>query len=350
MARPGIIYANVVKTAFELSEIGKNVTVDSVREALGNTGSKSTIAPLVKRWKAEQEANGVAIASGLPAHLLEAVSALNERIQADADLRLQQLTEAHEIAASEAADRLTEANLRIEVLTTECATLYVQFENLRANNDHLSNLNRELKLGTVKANADIVGLNNRLADRAAEIGALQEQLALTRKQFEHYQQSVATQRADERQQTAQQVARLEQNLTELRRNYSDAQTHAAQMEARLAESTQSSQSQRVEVTALRKTHLEVLSEQAGLKHEVSLLVDQKTRLEAQLENAIATRTASQIEIAVSKQARAELNERHALLEKCLADADKESRRLEKANAMILAQLEASHQAQLPGSR
>ncbi|MDL2355123.1 MAG: DNA-binding protein [Pseudomonadota bacterium] len=33
----------------------KNPTVDNVREALGGTRSKSTIAPMLKRWKSEHQ-------------------------------------------------------------------------------------------------------------------------------------------------------------------------------------------------------------------------------------------------------------------------------------------------------
>lgn len=42
MARAGILYSHVVKATAKLVDEGKNLTVDSVREALGGTGSKST--------------------------------------------------------------------------------------------------------------------------------------------------------------------------------------------------------------------------------------------------------------------------------------------------------------------
>ncbi|WP_169728165.1 DNA-binding protein, partial [Massilia alkalitolerans] len=52
MARAGILYSHVAKAAAQLTAAGKNATVDTVREALGGTGSKSTIAPMLKQWKA----------------------------------------------------------------------------------------------------------------------------------------------------------------------------------------------------------------------------------------------------------------------------------------------------------
>ncbi|MDO8774232.1 MAG: DNA-binding protein, partial [Burkholderiaceae bacterium] len=50
MARAGILYSDVAKAASQLADSGKSPTVDTVRDAMGNTGSKSTIAPMLKRW------------------------------------------------------------------------------------------------------------------------------------------------------------------------------------------------------------------------------------------------------------------------------------------------------------
>ncbi len=63
MGRPGITYQDVERAALQLKEKGVNPTVDAVRTLLG-TGSKSTIAPNLQRWKASQ---GDSFASrGLP--------------------------------------------------------------------------------------------------------------------------------------------------------------------------------------------------------------------------------------------------------------------------------------------
>lgn len=76
MARAGILYSQVAKAAAALAAAGANPTVDTVRAALGNTGSRSTIAPMLKQWKAEYQVDATAAAAGLPADLLEAVRAV----------------------------------------------------------------------------------------------------------------------------------------------------------------------------------------------------------------------------------------------------------------------------------
>lgn len=110
MARPGILYSDVARAA-----AGTNPTVDGVREALGGTGSKRTIAPLLNRWKAEQQETVAAAEAGLPASLLQAVKGLHEHMQNEFAQRLEQAQQAHDDALRAAAERE-------EKLRTECAT------------------------------------------------------------------------------------------------------------------------------------------------------------------------------------------------------------------------------------
>ena len=51
MGRLGITYLDVFKAASELKDKGLNPTVDAVRATLG-TGSKSTIVPHLRQWRA----------------------------------------------------------------------------------------------------------------------------------------------------------------------------------------------------------------------------------------------------------------------------------------------------------
>lgn len=64
MARIGVTFLDVSKAAEALRAHGQEPTVDRVREHLG-TGSKSTIAPLLKRWREQQ--GRLAIPAAYPA-------------------------------------------------------------------------------------------------------------------------------------------------------------------------------------------------------------------------------------------------------------------------------------------
>jgi hypothetical protein len=73
MARAGILYSDVARAATELAAKGEAATVDNVRKMMGDTGSKSTIAPMLKRWKEEHQDEAQAAKSGLPESILNAV-------------------------------------------------------------------------------------------------------------------------------------------------------------------------------------------------------------------------------------------------------------------------------------
>ena len=80
MARIGITYVDVAKAATQLQHENKNPTVDGVRAILG-TGSKSTIAPLLKDWKVKHEGLTTDINAGLPVEILTVVKELYQRMQ-----------------------------------------------------------------------------------------------------------------------------------------------------------------------------------------------------------------------------------------------------------------------------
>ncbi len=98
MGRAGILFSHVAKAAAKLVEDGKNPTVDNVREALGSTGSKSTIAPMLKRWKAEHAEDVVEAELGVPAELLHAIKGVYDKLQGDVQQQLADANAAHQAA------------------------------------------------------------------------------------------------------------------------------------------------------------------------------------------------------------------------------------------------------------
>lgn len=237
MARPGILYSDVARAAAKLAAAGTNPTVDGVREALGGTGSKSTIAPLLKRWKTEHQGELVQAEAGLPPSLLAAVKGLHQHMQDEFAQRLEQAQRAHDDALRAAAERE-------EKLRTECAaartTNAALSEDLAHTRQSLAQLQERhhaqcVTLATVKA--ENAGLQQRLADRAAEVDTLDRQLSQARSQFEHYQEATAAQRAEERQGYERRIARLEQDLAGSQRHVAAQQSTIGQQEAAIAHLT-----------------------------------------------------------------------------------------------------------------
>ena len=254
MARLGITYDDVAEAAVRLHIAHKSITVDSIREALGSTGSKSTIAPLLKRWRAVQHNAGEALPSSLPPALLQAVTAINAQVQADADARITALTTTHEEAVTELGTRLHEVNTLIAKQTAESQTLKSQLAEFKTHSETLQSHISELNMTIVKAEAEHEGLTLRLADRAQHIQQLQDQLDKARAQFDHYQIETASQRSEERRDFGQHLVRNEQDIKRLREDLTSAHINTAQLEARLELSLKECKQVVDEKTKLQNAH------------------------------------------------------------------------------------------------
>ena len=233
MARLGISYDDVAAAAASLHIAQKSITVDSIREALGSTGSKSTIAPLLKRWRTLQQNAGEALPSSLPPALLQAVTAINTQVQADADARIAALTTTHEETVTELRTRLHEADTLIEKQAAESENLKGQLAEFKTHSETLQSHISDLKIAIVKVEAESEGLTLRLAGSSQHIQQLQDQLEKARAQFDHYQTTTAAQRNEERSSFGQHLIRNEHDIKRLREDLTTAHINTAQLETRL---------------------------------------------------------------------------------------------------------------------
>lgn len=236
MARTGILYSDVMKAAQIVAADGRNPTVDSVRAALGSTGSKSTIAPLLKRWKEEfRGAGAVKTEAGLPAELMEAMRGVYDKQQRDVAQQLEAGMQQNRAELDAATEKLKKTETERLKLTEVRATLT---QELRATQHALSQLKEEHHFRAVTLatlHSDNAGLTQRLADRGEEIAALNRQLAQVRSQFDHYQEASAAQRSEERVQAQQRISRLEQDNAQLQQRLQGQQATLVQQDMRLAQ-------------------------------------------------------------------------------------------------------------------
>ncbi len=119
MARSGVLYVHVASAAARLVANGHNPAIDSIRAALGGTGSKSTIAPLLKRWKAAHPGTVAQAELGLPSELVLAVKDVYEKVQTQAALQVEQAEQAeqlHQAATAALQEQLQQAFVEHEAL------------------------------------------------------------------------------------------------------------------------------------------------------------------------------------------------------------------------------------------
>jgi chromosome segregation ATPase len=340
MGRLGIDYEGVANAALRLAEAGQNPTVDSVRVALGGTGSKSTIAPLLKRWKTEHSAALAAPEAGLPAALLQAVKSVHGQMEAAAARQIA-LAEERERAAQDAAAQLVKVaearSSRLEeektLLTAQCAETVNALTGLQAQLHA-----RALELAALQS--ECAGLQMRLADRAGEVGTLNKQLAQARTQFDHYQEATIAQRNQDRQAADQRAGALEQALAAERRHCAELQASAASQAARLTQLTDENDRLRGDLHAHSAAGEALRAERDQLAFELkSALATQKAATEA-ARSAGDDLVAANIDLAAEKRQSemlaAQLGQALATGELRQKEWEKERLELIHANAALLA--------------
>lgn len=235
MARAGILYSHVATAAAKLAANGKNPTVDNVREALGATGSKSTIGPMLKRWKEENQGALSPVELGVPPALLQAVKGVYDGMQAELQLKLEQSRQVHEVQALRTAEDLQQCHAKYAALDESATALRAALNDANRTVAQLQDANQLLTVALAGAQSDQAGLQQRLADRAAEVAALNGQLTRSRSQFDHYQESTPAQRSEERQAFEQRAARMDHELGTLRQQSMHHQANAAQLSGQLTQ-------------------------------------------------------------------------------------------------------------------
>jgi chromosome segregation ATPase len=235
MARAGILYSDLANAAAQLVAEGKNPTVDSVRIALGSTGSKSTIAPLLKRWKAEHQETVVEVAQGLglPGPLLQAMKGIHEQLQDDVRQQLEQARDAHHVALLAAHSATQQAEDEKQIINDHKTAVAAELAQVMASHAQLDTQYQSLCVRQAALQAEQEGVQQRLADRTTEVAGLNSQLTQVRTQFDFYLDAAAQQRTQERQAADQRIMRLEQELVELRQQHLQQQSVIARYETRI---------------------------------------------------------------------------------------------------------------------
>lgn len=214
MARTGLYQSEVKKARDALIAQGRHPSVDAVRIALGNTGSKTTIHKYLKEL---EEQNGVA--KGGKASIGEALQDLVERLAArlheEANVRVVEI-EAQSVEKGR-LDAEAQVVLRkeVEALIGQRVQLEADARQQRlANDQSLAALHAET-IRRSTAEQQVVDLKERLIENDAHRASLEEKHAHAREALEHYRQSVKEQRDQDQRRHELQVQQLQAEMRQL---------------------------------------------------------------------------------------------------------------------------------------
>ena len=207
MARGGVNKAVVLKARDALLARGEHPSIDAVRIEMGNTGSKTTIHRYLKELD-----QGDLTPPSINEELSELVARLAQRLNEQADERVDQAQVAHVAALEKLQLELTaaqrhaaEQQARLETLNQtleqQAATLlYTEQTLAREQTDNVR---------LAQANQD---LETRLGDKTEQIRSLEEKHQHAREALEHYRNSIKEQRDQEQRRHEGQVQQLQMEL------------------------------------------------------------------------------------------------------------------------------------------
>jgi len=176
-------------------------------------------------------------------NLLEAVKGVYERMQADAQNQIE-LARAEHLAALEAVhEQLRQCQAHDGMLSQSVASLSAELAQTKEALTRLQGAQQAEQIAVATLRSDNAGMEQRLADRAAEVKALVEQLAQARVQFEHFQEAIAAQRLEDRQAFDRHAGRLEHDLA-------SAQQQLGQLRAEHASSADDAREAREELATV----------------------------------------------------------------------------------------------------
>lgn len=215
MARTGLYKSEVKNARDSLVAQGINPSVDAVRVALGNTGSKTTIHKYLKEL--EEEGDGAdGRKSTLSDTLQDFVARLAGQLQEEANVRVAEIQTQYadnDLRHEEMVDAL-----KREITSLSTKLKHVEVEALQARSTHeftSEELHRETVIRRL-LEQQVTDLKERLAENEQHRQSLEEKHQHARDALEHYRSSVKEQRDQDQRRHEQQIQQMQAEMRQLR--------------------------------------------------------------------------------------------------------------------------------------
>lgn len=303
MARVGLFKSDVKKARDSLVAGSHYPSVDAVRVALGNTGSKTTIHKYLRELE-EEEGGGGRLKASISEALQDLVGRLAARLAEEADARIEQM--ALEFGGKEQAHAQALQQLESELLATRRSAETLD-TRLRAEMAEHVETRAALQAETVArhtAAQQVSDLKERLAENELHRKSLEDQHTQARSALEHYRQSVKDQRDQDQRRHEHQIEQVKAELRQQQlatRGKQDEVAKLNQEGARLVlELSHTKQSLYEQLTRAREREQKIEQLQSAQRHagdlerqlvgkiaEAELLSEKLRTADAQLEPAKA---------------------------------------------------------------
>jgi chromosome segregation ATPase len=208
MARAGVYFSDVKRARDALVADGRHPSIDAVRAALGNTGSKTTIHKYLREIEAEEGGQKASVSDAIQALVTQLADQLQGEAATEVEgvrARMAELQGAHEHVQAALESQLADVRQALEGVSRQLASTEQDLTGLK---DQLS-LEQIARHTAEQRSRD---LGERLADAERHQDSLEEKHRHARDSLEHYRTSSKEQREQENRRHEHQVQGLQVEL------------------------------------------------------------------------------------------------------------------------------------------
>lgn len=309
MARAGISKFQVKKERDSLVAQGQHPSIDAVRAALGNTGSRTTIHRYLRELE-EEEGTKLGDHPLLSATLKEMVERLSVQLQTEAQEPLEQQEQRHAQLMAGLETRLEEAQRQLAACQAELERTQGLLAAEQQARTELNDAHHQAQIRSQRQEQEIAGLKDQLASADQYRQSLEDKHTHAREALTHYRQSMQDLREQDQRRHEQQLqqvqaeqrqlqqslvikqseitelskdnARLATELAETRKHVHREQKRVQELVSQSAEMEQRLMDQNTEITRQVQHYREELANAAGKLAGLSKLEQLNTVLESRL--------------------------------------------------------------------
>ena len=284
MARTGLLKPEVEKARNSILAQGRHPSVDAVRIALGNTGSKTTIHKYLKELE-EENGGSVDRKTSISETLQDLVARLAGQLEAEAGNRIAELESRHcekdHLHESQIAALMAKNTVIQEKLDLTIAAIKQEIHSHEETREALQS--ESIARHTLAQ--QVTDLKERLVENETHRHSLEEKHHHARDALEHYRSSVKEQRDQDIRRHEHQVQQLQAELRHLQQSLVLKQNEVTQLNqdgAKLiAELSQSQKSLYEEKNQSRKTQIELNTQRAMAQRAAQMktqLIEKNARI------------------------------------------------------------------------
>lgn len=216
MARSGLYKSDVKKARDSLIAQGTNPSVDAVRVALGNTGSKTTIHKYLKEL--EEDGDTGDRKTSISDSIQDLVERLAARLQEEASAQVEALRADFADQVRKQADAVTAEHREVEQLTEQLRQAIAVLEQERSDHQKTRAALQQESITRHTAEQHAIDLKDRLAENEAHRLSLEQKHLHAREALEHYRASVKEQREQDQRRHEQQIQQLQAELRQVQQS------------------------------------------------------------------------------------------------------------------------------------